>query len=457
MKKPDPDLERLVDTALAQLRQKMLQELSDGAASQGTLDQIEEAVTRLGDEFRRSLQQQIVSKRSRGSRDNTIDCSCGGRARFRALRLRRLLTTHGPLILHRPYYHCPSCQRGSSPLDDALALDAGSTSRALRLWIADLSARLPFAEATTVLAQLTGIRLGVSTVERTAVAVGEALRAAQQQEAQKHQQGKGPRVQHKPRRLYISLDGIYAPLRDPWKLDGSTGPLACRFAECKTGVVYEARSGPKGDEGVRSCAYIATFADTAAFAPLLSTLAHRSGQHFAREVIVLADGAAWIWTLAAAQFPGSLEIVDYFHAKQHLFAVARTVLGEGTPETKAWVKAREAELFLDRVSAVVSAIGALPCRSREQQEMLEREQRYFRENAERMRYGSFRKKGYQIGSGVMEATCKRVVGQRLDEAGMHWRQESAEAIVALRAAVLSSRPPDLRPYCHFAPSPLPQS
>ena len=98
----------------------------------------------------------------------------------------------------------------------------------------------------------------------------------------------------------------------------------------------------------------------------------------------------------------------------------------------------------DGREAVVAAIRALPERTREQEEVKRSESRYFEQNEERMRYGSYRKKGYQIGSGVMEAGCKRVVGQRLDEAGMHWRQENAEAIVALRAAVLSSRPTDLR-------------
>ena len=95
-------------------------------------------------------------------------------------------------------------------------------------------------------------------------------------------------------------------------------------------------------------------------------------------------------------------------------------------------------------------------KSRAAKQLRRREFRYFRHNAERMRYGTFRQQGYQISSGVMEATCKHVVGQRLDQAGMHWRPEAATAIVALRAALLSSNPPDLRRYCRAA-APLPPS
>src|SRR3712207_2939736 len=106
MKRPDPDLDTLVDTALVQLREKMLRELSDSTASHGTLAQIEEAVARLGEEFRRSFQQQIVEKRARVPHDNPRDCTCGQRMRSRGPRTRTLLTQHGPLILCRPYYYC---------------------------------------------------------------------------------------------------------------------------------------------------------------------------------------------------------------------------------------------------------------------------------------------------------------------------------------------------------------
>jgi hypothetical protein len=349
--------------------------------------------------------------------------------------------------LRRRYYYCAACAAGFTPRDAVLGLDAGATTVAVRQQVAALAAHLPFAPAAALLAQLTGVQLGVSTVERIAVAVGTALRADQQATAARHRAGRGPVVRRKPRRLYVSVDGIFAPWREPWQQDGAAGALVCRFGECKTAVVYEARPAARGDTGVRWREYVATFGPVETFGPLVATLAHGCGHHFAREVVFLADGAPYNWTLAAAHFPGAIQIVDFMHAVQHLAAVGQAVWGEQAPTVAAWVHARKADLLADRITTVVAAIAALPAVTAAQQAARKQAWGYFTRNAARMRYGTFRRQGYQIATGVMEAGCKHVVHQRLDQAGMHWRVETAEAIVALRAAVLSAQGPDLRSYC----------
>ncbi len=453
--KPDPDLERLVDATLAKLREKMLSELQDSGATHGTLDQIEDAVARLGDEFRRSFQEQILSKRTQAPRDNQVDCTCGQRARFHALRTRLILTRHGELRITRPYYYCHSCQRGFAPLDATLGLSTARTTASLQCWMAELAARLPFQEATGVLSRLTGVSVSTALLERTAVALGQALRTEQQEEALRHHAGRPPRVLRKPKRLYISVDGLFVPLRDPWKWDGSAGALVCRFGECKTAVIYEARSTDQGDEGVAHASYIASLKDVKAFTPMVSTLAHREGHHLAREVVVLADGAPWIWNLAATQFPTALQILDFFHVSEYLYRVAHAFFGEGSREAKEWARACQEELKRDRLPEVLTRLRGLEAGGKEQEKVRTTALGYFEENRERMRYGTYLSKGYQIASGVMEASCKHVVGQRLDQAGMHWSPETAEAVVALRAALLSTQSPDLRPYCHRLPASLP--
>jgi hypothetical protein len=153
--------------------------------------------------------------------------------------------------------------------------------------------------------------------------------------------------------------------------------------------------------------------------------------------------------VAGSQFPTAVQIVDFPHAVTHLYAVAHACFGEGNAAVPPWVEARQEELLHDQVVAVVRALAALsPCTD-EQRQVQARERGYFTSNAERMRYQTFRAHGYQIATGVMEAACKQVVHQRLDQVGMHWRQETAEAFVALRAAVLSTTTPDLRPYCRM--------
>jgi hypothetical protein len=449
--------ERLIEAVLARYRQLLQQRLADEPQ---TLDEIEQTVAQISQVMEQELERRLLERKEQPEipEENQAACpQCGCWGRYRDTEPRQLITRHGEHRLARRRYYCRHCRAGFVPLDRQLGLDRGETTLQVRLWVADLAPRAAVEEGNGLLERLTGVKLGASTFERIAVGVGTALRQTERAAAQQHQAGHPPPVARKPQRLYVSVDGIYAPLRDPWKKDGSLGPLACRYGECKTAVIYEARPGEKGDEGVLWRAYTATFEGVEAFAPLVATLAHRAGHHFAREVVFLADGQAYNWTLAASQFPEALQIVDYQHAMEHLYTVAHTFFGEGSPSVLPWVEARQAELRQDQVAAVGRALTALEPRTQEQRQIQAREIGYFTSNAERMRYGTFLKHGYQIATGVMEAGCKQVVHQRLDQAGMHWRQETAEALVALRAAVLSTAPPDLRPYCRLAFTRLPGS
>lgn len=442
--------ERLIDELLARYRDLLRQRLENEPQ---TLDEIEQTVEEVSQVLDDELERRLLKHKEQPEipEENQAACPrCGQWGRYRKTEARQLITRHAEHTLSRRRYYCRCCRQGFSPLDEQLGLDRGESSLQVRLWVAELAPRAAIGEGNGLLERLTGVQLGASTFERIAVHVGTALRQAEHAAAAQHQAGHSPPVQRKPRRLYVSVDGIFVPLRDPWKKDGSLGSLHCHASECKTAVVYEAKAGPKGDEGVRWRAYAATFDGVDAFAPLVGTVAHRAGHHFAREVIFLADGQAYNWSLAARQFPTAIQIVDFQHAMAHLYAVAHAFFGAEKAVVDPWVAARKAELLADRVAAVLRALAALTPRSDDQREAKEREIGYFTHNAERMRYKTFLSHGYQIATGVMEAACKQVVHQRLDQVGMHWRQETAEAFAALRAAVLSSTPPDLRPYCRMA-------
>lgn len=441
----DPaERERLIEELVAHYRRTLGQQLEQDPQ---TLDQIEQLVEDVSVEMDRALEERLL-ERPEGPPENQARCPhCPGVGRYRAVHPRTLLTRHGERTLRRRYYYCATCRQGFAPLDQRLGLDREATSTQVRLWIAQRVARETFAEAAQTLAELVGLTVSPSTVARVATAVGTALRQAEQETARQHHAGRGPAVLRKPRRLYVSMDGIMVPLRNRWQRDGALGPLVCRYGECKTAVVYEARRTPEGDAGVGWHAYTATFGNLDTFEPLLAALAHHAGHHFAREVVFLADGLPCNWRLAATQFPGAAQILDFMHATEHLYTVAKAYFGEGTSPLEPWVKARQDELFRDDVGAVVAEIQAWQGLTPAQAEIQAQEAHYFGRNAERLRYGTFRKHGYQIASGVMEASCKRVVHQRLDEAGMHWTLPTAEAVVALRAATLSADAPDLRPYC----------
>jgi len=434
---------------IAELLDKMQRQLEEQLPNdQATLDQIEEAAGKIGRRLSQDIQRRLVEERSKHHHTAKAACRCGRLARNKGEQPRTLVTAHGVLTYRRPCYHCASCHESFAPGDKSLGLDGGSTTTQVRLWVALLAGQLPFAQAATTLLMLTGVALSASTIERQSVAVGTALRQHQEEQAKKHQAGELAEPACKPKRLYIGLDGVFVPLRDRWKKDASAGDLSCRYGECKSGVVYEALVDKAGkDSQVRTHAYVATLDKVERFGPLLGTLAHQSGHHRAKEVVVIGDGAAWIWQLAAKQFAGVVQIVDFFHAAQHLGQVAEARFGVDSAEGKAWLSSRLAELKTDQLDRVLLALRSWRPSSAVKQQLRRSTYAYFVNNAARMRYQTFLEKGYHIGSGVVEATCKHVVAQRLDQAGMHWRQETAEAIVALRAAQLSTRPPDLRPYC----------
>jgi hypothetical protein len=443
--KPDPDRQALIEQMTERFRQKLEEEYTDDTA---TLEQIEEAVERIGQAILPQLQQKLTNKRAKKPRDNQTACPCGGRARYRRLETRTLVTRHGLLPWTRPTYYCSTCGQGRAPLDATLGLDKGETTLAVRLWVALLAPQLGFGAARQVLQQMRGLDLSAATIERIAVHVGTGLRKAQQQEAKLHHADRLPdRRTPRPRRLYIGADGLMVPLREAWKKDGSLGELQCRYGECKTGVVYESARDKQGrDSRVLTHSYTATLEGVEGFEGLLGTLAHRCGHHAAKEVVVIGDGAAWIWFMFARLFPGAIQILDFYHACDHLAKVAETLYGKDTDLSRQWQKARQAELKANQLGAVVQAIASWRPQTQAHQELQRIETAYFTDNAERMRYQTYLEKGYHIGSGVVEATCKHVVAQRLDQAGMHWRPETAEAIVALRAAHLSTLPTDLRPH-----------
>jgi hypothetical protein len=441
------DRQRLIEEMLARYRQILERRLPSGPQK---IDQIEQTVEEISQELEQELEQRILEHQETPP-DNRACCPrCGAAARFRRMEARCVLTRHGERRLHRRCYYCRPCKKGFAPLDLVLGLDRSSLTAHVRLQLAHLAAWQPFAEAVLTLQLLTGLGVSAKTVERAAVSVGQSLCEGQQRAAQQHRQGQLPQPQARPRQLYVSMDGVFVPLRDPWKRDGSLGKLSCRWGECKVGAVYEVRPGAEGQLHAHRPVYTATFDGVGAFEPLIATLAHQQGHHFAREVIVLGDGAAWIWRVSAAQFPGAIEIVDYCHACQHLWKVAEARFGGRNAEAKAWVEERKKQLLSDDVGGVVSAIAAWEPGTDEGKKLKRTEWAYFAGNAERMRYGSYRKKGYQIASGVIESACKHVVASRLDQAGMHWRQETAEAVVSLRAAVRSTPAADLRPYCLMA-------
>lgn len=454
MTEPAPELS---DVAAELARELVAERFPAGVEQPRTLAEMEEALAWVKRELGERLQRRWL-ERQETETPNQLSCgSCPGRARFCGWRERTLVTRHGEVRCRRRYYHCATCHTGDVPLDRRLGLDTQGFTAQVRVWLAELGSEGAFAVAAQRLAALTDVRLSESTLARVTLEAGRRLRREELQEAEQILAGVAVprRTAWEPTRLYISMDGTMMPLREAWKRDRSLGALECRYGECKVAVCYETRLDPHGRPVVARRQYTATLATVATFEKLVAGLAYHCGSDQARQLVVLADGLAYNWRIAAEYFPEALQILDFYHALEHLHTLARLCLKESGKTTAAeapltaatWVAARKEELLQDGVGAVCTAIRALSAPTPEAREGQDHTAGYFERNAERMRYRTFLDAGYQIGSGVMEAACKTVVHQRLDQSGMHWRVPTAEAVVALRANQLGDQPRPLHVYC----------
>jgi len=244
-------------------------------------------------------------------------------------------------------------------------------------------------------------------------------------------------------KLYIAYDGTGVPVVAR-ETEGRRGKATdqAKTREAKVGCVFtqthvNEKGHPVREEG--STSYVGAIETAAAFGRRIYSEAVARGLDQAQRIVVLGDGAAWIWKIAEEHFPAAIEIVDLYHARQHLAELAKLVYGPLNPKSKPWSTARYQELDAGQVEKVMGAIWSLHSPDKKVQQHIDRERNYFQTNAERMRYAEFRHQGLFVGSGVVEAGCKTIVGFRLKQSGMQWTIRGANPIIALRCLGLSGR------------------
>lgn len=211
-------------------------------------------------------------------------------------------------------------------------------------------------------------------------------------------------------------------------------------------MVFQTRRKQDLDTEVVRRGCVGTLGELDVFRPLLLALAQQWRLDTRQELIALGDGAEWIWKLMATHFPKAVQILDFWHMTEHLWNVARAMHGVGTEESKAWVKQAQWDLQHDLTRSFVCRLEEWRPTTPEAREVRRTELGFFRGNETRMKYGTYLGKGYMIGSGVMESACRQLAAQRLDRAGMHWREETADAVLAIRTHRLSTGAPPLTLY-----------
>ena len=365
--------------------------------------------------------------------------ACGQRARARRWKRRRVLTSCGLLAVARPAYRCRPCGCAWSPADEQLGLQPRArVSAGLQSWLARLGAATDFAEASALLAQLTGLAVAKETVRRWTQRQGAALEAqhhAARQQVAATQEAAEP-VAAAPGRLVVEADGVMVRYRDGWH-EVKVGVVGGLVAGRLIGASYIGAREPAEQFGPR---WLAEAARRGAL-EIVGWQGARASPNLAllRPVVVLADGAPWIWELAAEYFGERTEIVDFYHASENLWACARALHGADTPETAAWAHRQVHRLYHDGIAPVQETLRAAVGTTPAAREVLRRERAYFRKNAARMAYPTFVAQGLPIGSGAAEGAAKHLVQLRLKRPGARWSDAGAQAVLTVRAQLLSGR------------------
>ena len=346
-------------------------------------------------------------------------CECGLSQRYVSDRPKSLQTLLGTVEIRRAYYHCKNCGRGDFPLDRALGVEGTSLTPGVQEVVAWADAELAYGRASEFLDRTMGLSLSKDAHETVSAALGEAVQPRETDRA-----AQAWATLPAAEQLYLSCDGVKVNTEEGWK-------------EPKLGAVFRAQRGEDGQPIRGPTRYVAHLEEAEPFGQRLWQLADSLGVEKARTVIVLGDGAPWIWNLADFHFPQAVQIVDFYHALERLGEVARNLWAEHASEAKAWLAQCKTALHNGEVASVIRSLKRLTPRRKDLREMIRKAIGYFHENRERMRYNHFRAQGYFIGSGIVEAGCKHVVAKRFKQSGMRWSRDGFLKLLHLRLCILN--------------------
>lgn len=373
----------------------------------------------------------------------TVPCSCGHTAHYRELRSKPVLTAVGRVDVSRPYYLCSHCHNGQFPADIELDIENTEQSPGVRRMLAVVGQAAPFDHGRQQMEALAGLAVTSKAVERTAESIGEDIAAGEQQQIQRAMQLDLPIVMGAPVPMfYVLMDGTGVPVVKK-ETEGRAGKKAGEPAhtrEAKLGCVFtqtkwDAEGYPIRDPD--STTYTGAIETAEEFGKRLYLEAWNRGWSRAEKKVVIGDGAEWIWNIAAQHFPGAIQIVDLFHARQHLWDLARKLFPLDKLERERWITTEQDNLDKGKIEELVLSLRSIHAAEPDLAEEILTQAEYFDKNADRMRYPKFREQHLFVGSGVIEAGCKTVIGARLKQSGMFWTVRGANAILALRCCQMN--------------------
>lgn len=380
-----------------------------------------------------------------GRREHPVSCHCGAVMQSKGIEEKILMTIMGPVPYRRSRYECLDCGEARYPGDEELDVVGTGRTPGLRRMMARAGSRQPFKEAKEDMMVYAGIEVSAKDVERVAERIGDHIETWQRAERETLLQTEAPLPADKTLPvLYVEMDGTGVPMVRS-ETDGRKGKQpdgTAKTREVKLGCVFTQTTRDENGRPVRdpgSTSFVGAIETSESFGERIEVEAIRRGLFNAYKVVVLGDGATWIRGLCELRFPHALQIVDLYHAREHIANLCKLLFGDHDKKvlryrTQWWSCLDEGNIE----KILCQARSRLPLEADSLQKV-ETELHYLEENKNRMRYADFRKQGLFVGSGVIEAGCKSIIGARLKQSGMEWTVKGANAIIALRCAMLSDR------------------
>jgi predicted CoA-binding protein len=381
-----------------------------------------------------------------GRRKTRVLCPrCRALMESNGVQSKDVVTLLGWIRFARSRFVCPKCGATLFPGDAALGIVNTSRSPGVQRLEARFGAKETFKEVAEDLHCAAGIEVSAKDAERVAEAIGEAVEQWGQRERWEQRRADAGETEGPPlETLYVEFDGTGVPMV-PKELAGRKGKQpdgSAKTREAKLGCVFtqtlfDDEGRPLRDRA--SMSFVGAIENAERFGSRVYDEAQRRGLYRARRVATLSDGAEWAKSLADTQFPNAVHIIDFYHAAEHVARLAKLLYERNPKLLETQIERWTTELYEGRVQTVIDQASALLPKDLNAMKDARKEIAYLVKNKDRMRYDQYRAQHLFIGSGVVEAGCKHLIGHRLKQSGMEWTVRGANAIIALRCAILSNR------------------
>lgn len=385
-----------------------------------------------------------------GRRGKPVMCArCGRRMKSRGVHSKTVVTLLNEVTFHRSRFVCPCCGAVRYPGDEELGLVNTTRSPGLQRIMSHFGAKEPFKEVAQDLELASGIKVSPKDAERVSERIGAEIESWDSRERCRLRFAEPPPLESPKtiETLYIEFDGTGIPVV-PEEVEGRKGKQkdgSAKTREAKLGCVFTQTTFDDESRPVRdpaSTTFTGAVEDSHDFGWRIYAEAVRRGLYNAKRVIVITDGAQWIRNTVQTHFAQAIHIVDFYHAKEHVHDLAKLIFDRDSQRIshyrdRWWEYLEEGHIE----NIVAEAQSFLPKSTRDFKDARQHIG-YLQKNKNRMRYAWFKAQGLFVGSGVIEAACKNLIGKRLKQSGMEWSVRGANAIIALRCAKLSRRDED---------------